>query len=74
MKKNISQEYNHPPYIWTPLSVTVEAAATTISGWTQAAPAAAGSLSTHWDAGTLTQLPFPDGLAALHVQQRHTHQ
>jgi len=56
-----SQEYNHPPYTWAPLSVTVEAAATTISVWTYSAPEVAGSQSTYWDAGTLTQVPFPDG-------------
>jgi hypothetical protein len=56
-----SPEFDHAPYTWERGSVTAEAAGDTISVWTYAAPVVAGSLSTYWDAGTLTQVPFPDG-------------
>lgn len=56
-----SAEFDHAAYTWAPGSVTAEAVTTTISVWTYAAPDTAGSQSTYWDAGTLTQVPFPDG-------------
>lgn len=56
-----SPEFDHQPYTWAPGSVTAEAVSTTISVWTYAAPEVAGSMSTYWDAGTLTQVPFPNG-------------
>lgn len=56
-----SPEFDHAPYTWARGSVTAEAVGDTISVWTYAAPEVAGSMSTYWDAGTLTQVPFPNG-------------
>jgi len=56
-----SPEFDHAPYAWERGSVTAEAAGDTLSVWTYAAPEVPGSLSTYWDAGALTQVPFPNG-------------
>jgi hypothetical protein len=56
-----SPEFDHQAYKWAAGVVTAEAAATTISVWTYAAPEGSSpSLSTYWDAASLVQVPFPD--------------
>ncbi len=54
-----SAESSHPGYTWAPLRVTAEAAASTISVWTYAAPEPQIAHSTYWDYGSLVQTPFP---------------
>ncbi len=56
-----SPEFDHEAYTWAAGVVTAEAAATTISVWTYAAPDGSEmSMSTYWDATSLVQVPFPD--------------
>ena len=55
-----SAESHQPALTWAPISVTAEAAATTISVWTYAHPDSGPSQSAYWDYGSLVQTPFPD--------------
>jgi hypothetical protein len=56
-----SPEFDHQAYTWAAGVVTAEAAATTISVWTYAAPDGREmSMSTYWDAASLVQVPFAD--------------
>ncbi len=56
-----SEERDHAPFTWAPISLTVEALATTISVWTHAGPDSGVSHSAYWDNGSVVQVPFPDG-------------
>jgi hypothetical protein len=51
-----SDPVNPPAYTWTPISVSAEARASTISVWTYAAPSTDGSQSTYWDHASLVQV------------------
>ncbi|MBN1877962.1 MAG: hypothetical protein JXA33_27320 [Anaerolineae bacterium] len=56
-----SAEFDHTAYTWEKGSITAEAVGSTVSVWTYAAPDSGTIHSTYWDAGTLIQVPFPNG-------------